>query len=288
MASFSGSGSLSGPSSFSIISAGALLTGGSLFSDSTYYYTAFKTTGNNELIIANANLAVDMLSIGGGGNSTRSVAYGGGGGAGSVDFTSLTLTPGTYNALVGAAAQSTSLINNTTSTTLFTSNAGGEGQPNSPEASDKGASTGGCHGGPVSYPAIEYTGNNIPGSLGHAGGTGSGGVTTARNGGGGGGMGANGSNASSSAAGNGGIGIATYSDICSIVGIGELSGGLYYVGGGGGGGRGATQNTHGTHGLGIGANTGGGGDGGGPGRTSTAYLGYSGVIVLRYLKSAVA
>ena len=257
-----------------VASAFASVTGGTLFSDSTYYYTAFKTTGSNQLIIANANLAVDMLSIGGGGYG-NSGSFGGGAGAGSVDLTSLTLTPGTYDALVGAAQQDTSLIKD--SSAIFTSHAGGDGA-----AGIRGASAGGGNGGSVSNPGGVYTFGNAAGYLGNSGGAGQGGTSTVRKGGGGGGMGAAGSAPSGSKAGNGGVGIATYSDICAAVGIGENIGGVYYLGGGGGGGRGVTQNQHGDSGYGIGANTGGGGNGG-----SRDNAGYSGVIVLRYLKSAV-
>lgn len=277
----SGSGSISGAGHFSVIGASvATVTGGTLFSDSTYYYRAFKTTGSNELIIAGANLAVEMLSVGGGGNGNNG-SSGGGGGAGSVDWTSLTLTPGTYNASVGAATQDTSLINTTLATTFFTSYAGGDGG-----AGVRGASTGGGNGSSVSLAGGAYTYGGAAGHIGHAGGANGPGGTTVRKGGGGGGAGADGSAPSGSTAGAGGIGLATYSDICAIVGIGELSGGSYYLGGGGGGGRGATQNSHGPLGLGHGANCGGGGSGGSSGGRPTS--GDSGVIVLKYLKSAVA
>jgi hypothetical protein len=280
--SFSGSGIISGQGTFFIVPAGALLTGGTRFSDSTYYYTAFKTTGDNTFTIANNNLDVYMLSIGGGGNGS-SLAQGGGGGAGSVDWTALTLTAGTYNAQVGAATQNTNLIKG--GSTLFTSYAGGDGG-----SGVRGASTGGGNGGASTNPGGSYTYGGAAGHIGNAGGAGQGGSTTARKGGGGGGAGGPGGAGGSvngSVAGNGGVGLAIYKDLCAIVGIGEDPfGGGAYVGGGGGGGRGAAQNSHGTHGWGIGANTGGGGDGGSGGTRTNG--GYSGVIVLKYLKTAVS
>lgn len=256
----------------------AVVTGGTTVSDATYYYTTFKTSGSNELIIANASLDVSMLSIGGGGNGTASALFGGAG-AGSVDFTSLTLTPATYSASVGAATQTTFLKNLNTDITLFTSNAGGDSGGN------RGASTGGGQGGASSTPGPAYSGLNQPGSLGNRGGSGFGGTTLVRCGGGGAGMGSAGSNATSGRGGNGGVGTSDYSYICQLVGIGHNVGGAFFLGGGGGGGRGASGNTFGTRGSGSGvANTGGGGDGGTTGRING---GYSGAIVLRYLKSAV-
>lgn len=258
------------------------ITGGELFSDSTYYYRAFKTSGDNLFTVSDTSLAVEMLSVGGGGAGLVASSGGGGAGAGSVDFTSLTLTPGQYNAYVGAPTLNTALNDVTNSSVLFTSYAGGDG-----DRGVRGASTGGASGASTSRQGGAYTWNQAPGHIGNAGGANFASSNSGyRAGGGGGGAGGPGQNApANSNGGNGGVGLSTYSDICAVVGIGENVGGVYYLGGGGGGAKAISAFVNGNPGYGNGApNTGGGGT---TGSSSRRTPGYSGVIVLRYLKTAV-
>ena len=80
------------------------VSGGTLTSDSTYYYRAF--TSSADLIVSNGSINADILMVGGGGAGGNS--YGdndtgkGGGGAGGILFKSgHTLTSGTYPITVG-------------------------------------------------------------------------------------------------------------------------------------------------------------------------------------------
>lgn len=248
------------------------ILGGELFSDDTYFYRAFKDVGTFTLSIADSSINAEMLSIGGGGAGSTS-GTGGGGGAGSIDFTSIVLSPGNYDVTVGGQMQSTSLYNSTTQTNIFTSGYGGMGGLGQPGE----ASTGGANGG---QSRADYTWGNVAGHKGNIGGLSAGGTASQRAGGGGGGMGSVGSNATTQNGGKGGDGTSEYSGICSVVGIGELVDGLYYVGAGGPG-RGTAGN--GGYGKGTGPNT---GAGDGAGSLSTGG-GKSGVLVIRYLKTAV-
>jgi hypothetical protein len=74
-----------------------IVTGGTLSSDSTYYYRTF--TGNGTLAVSVLPLACDYLVIAGGGGGGSA---GGGAGAGGVRSSSATLSVGSYNAVVGA------------------------------------------------------------------------------------------------------------------------------------------------------------------------------------------
>ena len=76
------------------------LTGGTLYSDSTYYYRLF--TANGTLGVQNQPISVDVLVIAGGGGGGRSDRAGGGGGAGGVlDANSINLSVGNQSITVG-------------------------------------------------------------------------------------------------------------------------------------------------------------------------------------------
>jgi hypothetical protein len=96
----SGNGSFLGNGYFGIIR--PIITGGTLTSDSTYYYRTFLNNGT--LTVSNANLNADILMIAGGGGA-RSAYYpscSGGGGAGGLKFlTNQTLTSNQYSILIG-------------------------------------------------------------------------------------------------------------------------------------------------------------------------------------------
>ena len=73
------------------------MLGGTLSSDSTYYYRAFTASGTFE--VSNGPLVADILVIAGGGGCGSS--YGGGGGAGGLlYFTSQSLS-GSYTVTIG-------------------------------------------------------------------------------------------------------------------------------------------------------------------------------------------
>lgn len=83
----------------------SVVTGGTLTSDSTYYYRTF--TSNDTLTVSRADLAATILVIaggGGGGSSTASNTTGFGGGAGGssgINNTSVTFAIGSTSVTVG-------------------------------------------------------------------------------------------------------------------------------------------------------------------------------------------
>lgn len=84
-----------------------VVTGGTLTSDATYYYRTF--TANSNLVVSGAPLTVEMLMYGGGGagdtSTNGSGQYDGcGGGAGSWlrVITGINATEGTYSVVIGA------------------------------------------------------------------------------------------------------------------------------------------------------------------------------------------
>jgi len=269
-------------------------TGGSIYSDSTYYYHVFPSTG---VFTPTTSLTADILAVagGGGGGDPR----GGGGGAGGVLLlSSQSLSAANYTCTVGAGG-SASFSNrgasgtNSTFQGLTAAVGGGGGGGDSNASGLSGGSGGG-----------EYS-SGTPGTGTVGQGNDGGSTTQAYSGSGGGGASAVGGTSTSSAGGNGGIGTVGYSVWSSATGIGELVSGTYYLGGGGGGGFGppSGSGTAGVGGFGGGGtgqvyngtvatagkpNTGGGGGGGG-GVSGTSYgtpaAGGSGIIVVRYLKA---
>ena len=94
----------------SVTSSFISVTGGTLSSDSTYFYRAF--TGTDNLVVSGGTITADILTIAGGGggqgsyyysNSPQNYVNGGGGGAGGLVYqASQSLTAGTYSCSVGA------------------------------------------------------------------------------------------------------------------------------------------------------------------------------------------
>ena len=74
----------------------SVVTGGTLASDSTYYYRTF--TANGTLAVSGVALACDYLVVAGGGHGGAS----GGGGGGGVRDASTTLAIASYSVVVGA------------------------------------------------------------------------------------------------------------------------------------------------------------------------------------------
>jgi len=258
-------------------------TNATLFSDATYYYQAYLSTGTftNALTVSGGSVTADILVVAGGGAGfyeLSSPQYLGGGGAGGVQWlTSQVLTSGSYNITVGAGGQG--------GQTGFIQYPGGNSQFGALTAS-----VGGGAGG--SGTILGQTGGSGGGSSGsgHAGGSGTsgqgnaggaGGTNTAGGGGGYGGAG----NTNS----NGGAGSTSSSAFYSTVLACGINSGL--IGGGGGGCSISNPGTATAGGGGGGAsataavaNTGGGG--------YSAYnqfstSGGSGVIIVRYTRTQV-
>jgi hypothetical protein len=275
------------------------VTGGTLSSDSTYYYRTFTSTAN--LIVSNVAINMDVLAVGGGGSSGDQTNVNAGGGAGGLVYeTGKSFTAQTYSVQVGAGGNSGASFSNGTNSTISNIIAVGGGRG----ASETTAATSGGSGGGASW----QTGMTTPGSsiqnasytgFGNAGGTA--GASGAYGSGGGGGAGASGG-AGTSQPGNGGVGKA-YNEFGSATSTGHLvSGSYYYAGGGGaggwtgsssdsaggygGGGKGSSNIAGTTPATAGTANTGGGGGGPGVGGTAIAKAGGSGIVIVRYLKTA--
>ena len=255
-----------------------IVTGGVLTSDDTYYYHTFLSTDN--LNVENGSIDVEALIIGGGGGGGYLV----GGGAGGVLIQSMTLGIGSYTATVGAGGAGT------TWTPIYS----GENSSFNSYIALGGAASGQV-GGSASGANANFAGGISTPGQGNDGGPATGANTGGAGGGGAGAVGEAGH--LFRAGGNGGAGI-LLTDWAAATGTGDQG---YYAGGGGG----AGQNWE--YGVGAGGIGGGGngepdgyyppaqatygktntGGGGGGRYGNLAGGGGSGLVIVRYLKSAV-
>jgi len=309
--------------SFSITCLAPVVTGGTLTSDSTYYYRAF--TGSGTLAVSNASLTADLLIVAGGGPGGGNLA-GGGGAGGYKAYTSYSIPAASHSVTIGAGgarvqgSQTGGRGSNGTNTSLgsiFTCIGGGAGGSGEPGSEFNGLS-GGSGGGSTGYTASVTRASGTSGQGYDGGVSGRGGPNYP--GAGGGGSSAQGEDVSNSnnRAGDGGAGT-----LNAILGTNYYwaaggGGGIYVagstragnggIGGGGGGGSngsaagtgggsaynsglsGTAVNTGGVStgntGGDAGANTGSGG-GGACHSASTGGAGGSGIVVVRYTKAAV-
>ena len=301
--------------SFSINTPFPTVSGGTLTSDSTYYYRTFTSTGN--FVLSGNNLTTDVFIVAGGGPGGGA----GGGGAGGVRaLSSVSVTPGTYSAVIGSGGAGTtsqggpttysSLGTNSTFNNISATRGGGGGG----YSLDLNGTTGGSGGGGGGNGASINSGSsgNLGGYTpveGYAGGFG--GTANYTNGGGGGAGGAGG-NSTSNKSGDGGIGVQNSISGTNFYfgggggggsqgspynagagGIGGGGGGTSSIGATGGSGGGSALNSGGTGSSGGsqiagngGANTGGGG-GGMATSVGTSGNGGSGIVVVRYTKASV-
>lgn len=280
------------------------ISGGTLTSDSTYYYRTF--TGNGNLVVSTTSLSADILTIAGGGGG-GSGYYAGGAGAGGVLYSSSVTVPVASHSIViggggNGSTYTTTTGSNGTNSTLgsLTTAVGGGGAGSRDSRSGKTGNDGGSGGG-CAFP-------NTSGGLGTSGqGNNGGSCMSGGYGASGGGAGAVGNDGPGSPYGaNGGIGTNTYSSWATATSTGESG---YYGGGGaagseasiiragGLGGGGAASNTS-SQAAGNGSsNTGGGGGGGSSvesqGGTSASGTyqrggnGGSGLVIVRYTKASV-
>ena len=261
--------------------------GGSLTSDSTYYYRTF--TSNGTFVLDGGNLPVDALIVGGGGAGGSFNGRVAGGGAGGYISTALILEPGSYSIVIGAggsigstyvagdnsSASSTNGSNTVaTLSQVFTAIGGGRGGSGDGSATGTGAN-GGSGGGAwyVNNPGLGTASQGNNGGFAES--------NPNYGGGGGGGAGAVGGRGTTARGGAGGNGL-------------QWLNGSHYAGGGssdlyfatgtnpgvpGVGGGGTGTNTASNSQAAGSANTGGGGGANGAGG--------SGVVIFRYLKSEV-
>lgn len=299
--------------SFSIIVPFPTASGGTLTSDSTYYYRTFSAQGN--FVVSSAPLNADIVIVAGGGGGGGANGGGGGGAGGLLALTSQSLSVSTYGVTIGAGGAAETDGNNS----VFGSNTALKGA--------KGAnSTTVATGGSGTYGSGGGTGRDLIGGISQIGGAGTSGqgfkggdTPSGGNGGsGGGGAGGAGNNTSSSGAenatspqGDGGIGSNVYSSWLSAIASGMTGvdgwstatssgyiagggGGSAYQttrnpsGGAGGGGQGTMRDTGSTGSTAGITNTGSGGGGGGTGAFKSApSSGGSGIVIVRYTKASV-
>ena len=279
----------------------AVVAGGTLGSDGTYYYRKF--TGNGTLEVTGAtNLIADLLSIAGGGSGGfgGSALAGGGGAGGLVYLSSQTFAPNNYSIAIGGGSPTVTGSpqsvrgSNTTVTSFTTAIGGGGGGPTDGLGAGVGGSGGSGGGGRGGLASNSSGGAGTSGQgFSGAGGERSTGAGGLNYGGGGGGATAVGS------ARNGGSASSAFSSWASATSSG-VSGA--YAGGGGaggaqgsglsstagtGGGGGAANGVRNTHGIAATANTGSGGGGGGytDSFDGTGGAGGSGIVIIRYTRS---
>ena len=283
-----------------------VVTGGTLTSDATYYYRTFTSAGT--LAVSGSNLNADILVVAGGGgggagfNTGLPIGGGGGGAGGLIGFTGQTLIPANYSVTIsggGSGGPGYSASGSNGSPSQFgslTNVLGGGGGVNRIGAP---AGNGGSGGGTALDSGAAGTGTSGQGN--------NGGTSGVRGAAGGGGKTAVGGSGTGNTGGAGGAGTVDYSSWASATSTG-LNG--YYAGGGGGGsgfdgsnafgsaaaggvgGGGAGRGT--SYGAGSNATaTTGGGGGGGAGSASAnpdvpGGNGAAGIVIIRYLQSAVA
>jgi hypothetical protein len=275
-----------------------VVTGGTLTSDSTYYYRTF--TGTGSLSISLGSLNSDILVVAGGGSGgTGAGSWGGGGGAGgyrtTLDTSSVNIPPATHTVTVGGGGTgvnartnlNTSGIDSSIIGTGFSFSSSGGGRGGNEAAYQVGGNGGSGGGG--NYQAAPGSGNagNYTPVEGYSGAS----AQSGNNSAGGGGAGASGSSS------NGGIGRNTNSTWATVTSTGSSG---YYAGGGGsgqypamtpgsggsgGGGAGSPNGTN--NGVSGTANTGGGGGGTNGNGTYYGGNGGSGIVIVRYTKASV-
>ncbi len=254
------------------------VSGGTLSSDSTYYYRTF--TADGTFSISGASLTAEFFLVGGGGAGQRNNTAGGGGGGGRyTNWTSALVSTGSHSVTIGAAglggANQTAAGGNTSVGSLAAALGGGAGS----------SFTGG---------ASTFNGGSGSGT-GDFGGAGGGGGTSAV------GSSGNANNSASPVGGNGGAGIAFSTMGINSTNVPSIGAATHFGSGGGGGCLGSSANrSGGTVGQGgTGAGRGGkfqngatsatmwGCGGGGNGNFTNAGNGFQGIAIIRYLKSAV-
>ena len=284
---------------FSLIVNGPVITGGTVTSDSTYYYRVFTTNDN---FITNFPTNVEVLAVGGGGGGAQV-----GGGSGGVVVSDVkSIAAGSYPIAIGNGGASGF---NGSNTTAFGHSAvgGGKGASGNAETGSSGGSGGGggrdfgYGGSSTQISGTGYTGYGFAGGnasqTGHGGGGGGGGAGAV--GGNGGGDG----NQSAERGGNGGAGhagkstwLSTISSIMPVSWQNATSSGRIAGGGGTASNNGSAQGTSGSGGSGGGGrgfNPAVGGLFGDPGINHTgggggsSREGGSGLVVVRYLRSVV-
>jgi len=287
--------------------AGVSATGGTITNADGYTIHTFTSSGTFTMI---AGGQVDYLIVSGGGGGSigadNSIVPGGSGAGGMIEATNQTISPGTYNIVIGAGGQGGARGTYTQYTTRSGQNGsvssafgiaplgGGVGAPSGDDvgttnSAGRGANTsGGSGGGGTGWRESFSVGASGESGQGNQGGNGFDTNNSDRAGGGGGGAGQQGTNAAANSGGTGGNGI--------VSGISGTQ--VYYAGGGGGVGRSQANGGPVSGGLGGGGKgtynitpdaNGVDGLGGGAGAITSAGTsvvggtGGDGIVIIRYL-----
>jgi hypothetical protein len=264
-------------------------TGGNIVAnDGTYWYHAFLSSGT---FTPFKDLTCNALIVGGGGGA----AEGGGGAGGYRLISDIAVTKDVQNTIaVGAGGTAGNwgalpYASNGVNSSAFTYISAGGGFGGLVNGQPGGAGGSGGGAGQVSPSATAGGTGNTP-STSPAQGTNGGSASTGANqyGGGGGGATVAGGGSSTSAGGAGGTGSSTASAYGLATTTGQnISGTVWYAGGGGGGGNGSVG-AAGAGGGGVGGSgttnngTAGTGGGGGGAFGVTGGLGGSGIVIVRY------
>ncbi len=258
-------------------------TGGYVYSDSTYWYHAFPSSST---FTPNQSITADILCVAGGGG-TSSNFPGGGGAGGLLGFTSQSLTATGYTVTVGSGGAGTTDptrggngTNSQFGGLTAAVGGGGSGARNGTAAGANGGS-----GGAAAFNS-GTGGTGTAGQGNNGGGSASGSVNYGT--GGGGGAGAAGTNGTSTTTGDGGVGSSAYSTWGLVTNTGHnVSGTVYYAGGGSG--VGDSDAGAGGYGGGASAANGAGGGNGlfatGGGAAGSTKNGGSGIVIIRYPKA---
>jgi hypothetical protein len=270
----------------------AKATGGIITEDSQYWYHTFGASG---AFVPKQSLTCDVLVVAGGGGGFGNI--GGAGGASLTYQSGASFSVTSHTVTVGGGGPD-STAGTASSVNSISATGGATGFTNPIADGNANNGRGGAGKSVINGTTTNYTGGAGYYLDGSGGGT--------RLGGGGGSSAANGGAASNGTrtGGNGANGTTDYSSWGLVTGVGQnVSGTVYFAGGGAGGGEVLTD-TKGTPGLGGGGaaglsnsavvngqpgtiNTGGGGGGGG-GKAgvigSSGGIGGSGVIIIRYSK----
>jgi len=282
--------------SFSII-VYPTISGGSLTSDSTYYYRAF--TGTSNLVASLGTLNADVLVVGGGGGGGSCI--GGGGGAGGYKNQQRAITAGTHTVTIGGGG--TGVAGRTSQSTnglpssigsLISSLGGGGGGSYQTYALNGGSGGGGASYGLGSAYSAKGLGTSGQGNDGGDGNNNVSDMSVGAGGGGAGSVGQIGSLNKGSSGGGAGQGVQSSISGSAITYAGGGNGGGHNGGSGPGlGGQGGPttagwKNTGvetGSNGV---VNTGSGGGGGSyNGGDPRGGDGGSGIVIVRYTKASV-
>lgn len=258
----------------------ASVSGGILYTGANHYYRRFNSS--SQIVISEIPLETEVLMVAGGGGGgyadydawNQILKRGGGGGAGRFAIETIKINPGTVGVTVGAGGTGYPNITNGEPTKLSGSNIyiyldgggkGGDGGQSFPQPGSSGGSGGGGGAGPgtTTY-GLAIDSPSASNDLGYRGGTGG----SSSFGGGGGGAAGVGEPATYSGTGGAGINMVNISEEwSSVVGLGVLA-----RGGSSPGTANAANNT---------------GNGGSSSNSGGSFAGGSGIVVFKYLKSAV-